>query len=177
VGSVLDFGCGCGRVAIWWRDYRADFFGCDIDAEAIGWAAANLPGRFTVNNLLPPLTFPNATFDLVYSISVFTHLSEEHQDLWLAELRRVTKPGGVAILSVHSKAANTRLPASVRRTLERHGIAFVPTWVFRSVFPSAYQVTYHTRAYIEARWPRFFDVLGYEPFGQQDLVILRRPHD
>jgi ubiquinone/menaquinone biosynthesis C-methylase UbiE len=53
-----------------------------------------LPVRaLRANGQNPPLPFPDDHFDLVFSSSVFTHIDEHAQDLWLAELRRVTQPG------------------------------------------------------------------------------------
>ena len=50
---------------------------------------------FEANNALPPLLFPDCAFDLVFAISVFTHLDEQYQLAWLAELRRVAQPGAI----------------------------------------------------------------------------------
>src|SRR5205814_8428002 len=41
--SVLDFGCGCGRVARHWHDFAGNLAGCDANEEAIAWCATNLP--------------------------------------------------------------------------------------------------------------------------------------
>ena len=43
-------------------------------------------------------------FDLVIGISVCTHLSEQHQDQWLAELRRLCRLGGLVLLSVQGQS-------------------------------------------------------------------------
>ena len=75
---VLDFGCGAGRVL---RHFSTDaesgeFWGCDIDGASIDWCRANLspPFRFFRNDELPPLPHPDQSFDLIYAMSVFTHL-------------------------------------------------------------------------------------------------------
>src|SRR5436305_15224404 len=45
--SVLDFGCGCGRVTRYWSDFHGQVAGSDVDAPAVEWCRANLPfGRF-----------------------------------------------------------------------------------------------------------------------------------
>src|SRR5215210_4128887 len=88
--SILEFGCGCGRIMLWLADVgaKASLHGTDIDERAIKWAQENMPyATFKVNGGMPPLDYPDATFDLVYNHSVFTHLDEEYQDAWLAELR------------------------------------------------------------------------------------------
>ncbi len=59
--------------------------GCDIDAEAIGWGRTHrsTSARFACNPSLPPTSFRNAHFDVVYSVSAFTRLPEELQFAWL----------------------------------------------------------------------------------------------
>jgi len=112
---ILDFGCGCGRVArhLLPLAQRGELVGCDIDAEAIAYCRAALVGaRFLVNRAEPPLAEPKAAFDLVYSISVFTHLALEPSRLWAAELRRVLAPGGHAAITVHGEHSWRRLGAS-----------------------------------------------------------------
>ncbi len=95
---VLDFGCGCGRIA---RHLigKAAVSGSDLNPRLAGWCAANLPGEFRRNGVLPPAPFADAGFDLVYSVSVFTHLHEPNAKAWLDELARVVRPGGLALLT------------------------------------------------------------------------------
>jgi SAM-dependent methyltransferase len=100
--QVFDFGCGCGRVLVYLKDAaRCEMTGSDIDGEAIAWCKDNLSafGTFIQNGSSPPLPVADSTFDLVYSISVFTHLPERMQFQWLKELQRVTKPGGFLLLT------------------------------------------------------------------------------
>jgi SAM-dependent methyltransferase len=99
---VLDFGCGSGKVM---RHFLAEardceLWGCDIDRPSIDWinAALSPPLHAFANGEAPPLDVEDARFDLVWSISVFTHLTD-HWAGWLAELHRVLVPGGLAIVS------------------------------------------------------------------------------
>jgi SAM-dependent methyltransferase len=182
-GDVLDFGCGCGRV-LRWLEGRAPacrFHGCDIDAEAIGWCQREIAfARFARNDPRPPLPWGDESFDLVYSVSVFSHLPADYQFEWLGELRRVTRPGGLALLTVHgAHAAETHgLGAARLERLGRDGFLYVPSWRLRGVLPSYYQTAYHTREYVLAHWGRYFRVLAILPrrlAGLQDLVVLERP--
>jgi SAM-dependent methyltransferase len=79
---ILDFGCGCGRIVMWLEGLAAqtELCGTDIDADALEWASANFPyARFERNGRYPPLPFPDAHFDLVFSSSVFTHIDQHAQ--------------------------------------------------------------------------------------------------
>src|ERR1043165_8053538 len=54
---------------------------------------------------MSPLPYKDQMFDLIYSLSVFTHLSENHASQWLSEMNRVLKPGGILIITIHGLTA------------------------------------------------------------------------
>ena len=96
--SVLDFGCGCGRVTRYWSDFEGAVSGSDVNTKAIEWCRDNLGfASFERNALAPPLDFDDESFDLVYALSVFTHLTAELQLAWRDEMRRVLRPGGLLL--------------------------------------------------------------------------------
>jgi SAM-dependent methyltransferase len=115
-GPVLDFGCGCGRVARHWRD-GTPLVGVDVNRELVSWCREHLPFRFEVSEPRPPLAL-EAGFRLVYAISVFTHLTVERQREWLGELHRLLRPGGKAVVSTHGDRLAERSLA--RPLLERY---------------------------------------------------------
>lgn len=188
---ILDFGCGCARVDRWlqYEVSSSKLHGCDIDEQAIAWNQRNLPGmKFSRNNPEPPLPYGDESFDLILNHSVFTHLDERMQDLWLTELHRVLRPGGIAMLSVHGPFAfglaeyqcrfEGDTPAVLRKELELNGILFVTSdaWVGSS-FPSFYHTTYHAPWYVFEHWSRWFLLRAYLPqsdLGFQDVVLLQR---
>lgn len=177
---ILDFGCGCGRVLMWYSNHSQSqrFYGMDIDADAISWCCDNLAfATFSVNNPLPPLEYPPEMFDLIYAISVFTHLNEDYQFQWLNELKRVAKPKGILVLTVHGRHCWEALsPQDVAR-IEREGFNFTITKTMEDIFPTWYQVAYHTKQYILDRYAQYFEILDYIPRGlndHQDMVILRK---
>jgi hypothetical protein len=69
LGSMLDFGCGCGRVVRQWRDLDGvDVAGSDYNPYLISWCRENLEfATFKVNGLEPPLDFASDTFDVCTS--------------------------------------------------------------------------------------------------------------
>jgi SAM-dependent methyltransferase len=103
LGSILDFGCGVGRVTRYWRKWPSlQVHGTDINHLLIDWCKENLPlAKFSTNTLAPTLDFRDQSFGLIYALSVFTHLPVEAQVPWWRELLRVLKPGGYLYITVH----------------------------------------------------------------------------
>jgi ubiquinone/menaquinone biosynthesis C-methylase UbiE len=180
--TVLDFGCGCGRVirAFHQMSPRARLYGSDIDAEAIQWLSENYRqfAHFGVNAGLPPLGYGDNAFDLIYSISVFTHLPESMQLAWLEELRRVSKQGGFVLATVHGEEQYSMLNASNRVAFEEKGFCYVGEKVSTTPgLPSFYQTTFHSHEYIRRVWSQYFEVVNIESLmvdGHSDLVILKK---
>ena len=99
---------------------RPHLVGTDYNSASIVWNRAHLPGvEFVENGLEPPLDLAEGVFDVVYCISVFTHLSEDVQLAWAAELARVLKPGGLLICTTQGDAFRHMLvTASERATYD-----------------------------------------------------------
>lgn len=98
--AVFDFGCGWGRVARFFlRDISGDrIVGVDVNEDAIKACRDTNPWcDFRVNESHPPTDFDDNSFDLIYAFSVFSHLPEELHTLWLKELSRIMRPGGVFV--------------------------------------------------------------------------------
>ncbi|MBE0658541.1 MAG: methyltransferase domain-containing protein [Bryobacteraceae bacterium] len=101
--SILEFGCGCGRV-LSCLDRNNAIAGCDLNPDLIAWVNRRLPEiDARVNGLEPPLPWMDGSFDLVFALSVFTHLPEPIAVRWMAELSRVLKPGGYLAISTHGE--------------------------------------------------------------------------
>jgi SAM-dependent methyltransferase len=176
IGSVLDFGCGCGRVTRYWHDFEGSVAGSDLDAEAVAWCRRNLPfARFEANGLAPPLAFADESFDLVYALSVFTHLTADLQLAWRDELRRTLRPGGFLLLTTHGRSYLPRLDESERGRFERGGL--VVRW---GDLPGTNLCSaYHPEAYLRDTFAHGFAFLTLEAEGArgnptQDLVLLRK---
>jgi SAM-dependent methyltransferase len=104
--SVLDFGCGWGRITRFFsKDVHADFlFGVDVDPKVIELCRnTGVRGSFSVTAPYPPLQFADASFDIVVAYSVFSHLNEEAHLKWLAEIHRILRPGGVFIATTQGR--------------------------------------------------------------------------
>jgi SAM-dependent methyltransferase len=148
-----------------------------VDREAIDWCDRHLqPGRFLATTPVPPLPYPSEHFDLVYCLSVFTHLSESMQDLWLAELNRILKPGGVLLLTIYGASAVATLDAEDRRVLQGGGLVHKRSQKLKGLVPDWYQTTWHSREYMVGRLASAFEDIRYRavPDGLQDIIAARR---
>ena len=179
--DILDFGCGCGRTLRWLADRPSgcNLYGSDVDGEAIGWCRQHLDfASFSRNPPLPPTDYKPGSFDLIYLISVFTHLNEEYQLRWLEELERLTRPGGVVLISVHGPyVAGMKLSEEQLDRVRGKGIFFLSDAFWKLYFPNFYQTCFHTPEYIRQTWSKFFDVADYIERGVgnwHDLVVLRK---
>lgn len=101
---VLDFGCGCGRLARHLPSLtKAALFGVDYNEALVSWCARNLKGAYSRNHLQPPLEFAAGHFDVIYLLSVFTHQRAATEEAWLQELARVLAPGGLLLATFHDE--------------------------------------------------------------------------
>jgi len=108
--SIMDFGCSSGRMLRHFypkvKSNHWKLTGVDVSARRIEWMRRNFPNDIQVytGSFLPILPFESNSFDVIYGMSVFTHI-KYLWDQWLLEMRRVLKPGGLLIQSVHTERA------------------------------------------------------------------------
>jgi SAM-dependent methyltransferase len=161
---VLDFGCGAGRTLrqLVGGDGGTELWGCDIDVESIEWLNAHLAPQVHafVNRELPPLDQPDKTFDLVYCVSVFTHLARSWS-AWLAELHRVLKPDGLVLVTFMG-AGQAHLMAPDEWDEDSVGMLILhpgQSWAMGG------PMVLHSEWWIREHWGRLFDVLSLTPDG------------
>jgi ubiquinone/menaquinone biosynthesis C-methylase UbiE len=99
--AVFDLGCGCGRTAQALRrsGWRGSYTGTDIVASFIKELKAKCPDYAATVHRQPSLPVPDASIDMVFHWSVFTHLSAEECYLYMADSFRAMKPGGRTVFS------------------------------------------------------------------------------
>lgn len=197
--QLLDWGCGSGRLTAHLLVHlRCEVFGCDVDPAAINWCERNLPeGKFHCIGSLPPSSYQDQQFDIIIGCSVFTHLSEEHQRLWLSEIKRVAAPNAIIIVSVlGAYAFRRRFDCSVaegrlltrilrKRRAARASAGLSERGIFDALTNKSlseflpqgyYRDVYQTVDYTMAAWSPFFKIVQYIERGLgnfQDLVVMR----
>ena len=133
VQSILDFGCGHGRVL---RSLAAQFpeavlTAVDVNRRGVDFCAKKLGAKSIYSNYdFSNLVFRDK-FDLIWVGSLFTHLSAERWPKVLELLRGVLTENGLLIFSTHGRDAERRLretpvlfnlePPRIRTILEGYG--------------------------------------------------------
>jgi SAM-dependent methyltransferase len=176
---VLEWGCGPARVI---RHIPSNFgsgaevYGSDYNRETIRWCTKNIPGvTFSLNELRPPLPFEGWFFDFIYSISVFTHLSEPVGQEWTNELYRIMRSGAIAVISTNGEGQLDRLLLEELEIYKSRGV------VVRGKVQEGKKMffTVHSPAYLRESLFKSFEVMkfasGEFPYTGQDLWILRKP--
>lgn len=118
-GTVLDVGCGQGRLAIGLlrKAPGVAYLGVDVDAASIDWCARHLGSqtfRFTHVNVenerynpkgarleAAPFRFnlADGTMHLIYAYSVFSHMTLAHIEIYLLEFKRLLRRDGTIFLT------------------------------------------------------------------------------
>ncbi len=99
--SLVDFGCGSGRLAsALGQKMSIEYCGIDVVKALLQYAKKKSPEnyRFILNRSLG-VPLPDASADMATAFSVFTHLLHHESYIYLEELRRVVRPGGVVVFS------------------------------------------------------------------------------
>lgn len=92
---VCDAGCGTGRLTQRLEHEGADVVGVDRDPGALVVAARRVSGRLVVGDV-HALPFPNDQFDVTFAVTVCEFTADPA--LTIAELVRVTRPGGYVVV-------------------------------------------------------------------------------
>jgi SAM-dependent methyltransferase len=187
--TILDFGCSSGRVLRhFFREHHSlgwKLLGVDIQARPIEWMRQHFPQQFEVfvGTLLPHLPFEDRSIDFIFGFSVFTHI-KFLWDNWLLELRRVLKPSGLLLQTVHAEAAwryyfEHRNESSIRANLPEI-ICKSPEMNMPFLYDGDIAVSqvFWQRETARRYWARYFEVVEiYDPAAQysfQDMIVCRK---
>lgn len=171
LGAVLDFGCGCGRVARHWAAVEGpEIHGCDYNPELVAWCRQGLPFlQAAQNELAPPTPYAAGSFGLIYALSVFSHLSEPLQSGWIAEFRRLLRPGGLLVVSLLGDSVKERLAGGERERFDRGEL------VVQRPRMSGHNLctAYHPDSYVSDRLLAGFDDIRRFDLGSAELTLLQ----
>jgi len=124
--TVLDFGCGNGRLALHLQGFlKGEYHGVDISERLIEDAKKKISSSnftFLVNER-PALPFQDSYFDFICAFSVITHLDIEYTKELLQEWKRLLKPSGNLCISFHSNKTVLSSAGDIQRM--EHNPAFL----------------------------------------------------
>ena len=98
--KLLDFGVGWGRmIRFFFKDIPSEnLFGIDTWQLMVDKCNNLLPsGNYSLNPSHPPTEFSDASFDIIISYSVFSHLRSDAAKMWIKEFSRILKPNGILV--------------------------------------------------------------------------------
>jgi len=175
--SILDFGCGCGRVIRHFERYsKPRFHGSDYNPILIDYCRKNLSFAIFENNSgYPPTPYKNQTFDFIYAFSVLTHMTLSQQRVWLKELTRILKKRGFLLMSTHGQYYRRALYGEDRRMFDAgHVVVHRP-----DVSGTNVCMAYHPPGSLLARLPENLVMINSTPEGakgnpHQDLFLLMK---
>ena len=174
-GSVLEFAAGFGRFT--------------------RHLAAVLPGRVTCTDVMPgsieflreqfgvkafasshdpeKVALPS-TYDLVFVLSMFTHLPIRMWAPWLRALKQTVKPGGLLVFSVH----NETFAREAGVIFDADGTHFISSSESPSIDAETYGTTFTTKKFVEDTVNAVFGAAPhyYQPqafWHGQDGVVVR----
>ena len=99
--TVYDLGCGCGRTAqaLHRSGWQGRYTGADVVRELLDELKLQCPGYETVLNTSPKIVASDASLDVVFHWSVFTHLYPAESYLYVLDSFRALRPGGKLVFS------------------------------------------------------------------------------
>lgn len=161
---MLDFGCGAGRTLRHFSEeaQACEVWGSDIHEASIAWLDDHLcpPMQVFTNGAEPPLPHPDGTFDLIWAVSVFTHLTDAWSS-WLVELHRVLADDGLIYVTFMGSGMSEPI-AGERWEESRYGMN-----VLRSgqSWDLGGPMVLHSPWWIRAHWGRAFEIVTLKPDG------------
>jgi SAM-dependent methyltransferase len=166
---ILDFGCGAGRLIQFIPNVaHSRVYGCDVNKILIDFVGEAFPGVSVISNdFSPPLIYPSEFFDLIYSFSVFSHLTQNDELAWLQELARVGTKDALYLVTIHGEHfINSCLP-NLKSEIESNGGFYFLEVHARDGgemdFPIGYEASLHTHKNVHDIWSQWFEILELYP--------------
>lgn len=112
-GDLLEIGCGEGRGVALLHDKVNSYSGLDKIGELVDSLTKAYPQADFKQSVIPPLAYPDGSFDSIISFQVIEHIKDDRT--YLKEIFRVLKPGGIALLTTPNiKLSLSRNPWHIR---------------------------------------------------------------
>lgn len=178
VQSFLEFACGHGR----FTRHLAQALplgavtASDVVPGSVDFVCHHFGVRGFYSTTRPEDLPPSGTHEVVFALSLFSHLPEATWQRWLSVLYERVAPGGALVVSLHGDKC-ARLNGV---SLEQQPFVFYPSSESHAIDGATYGTTFTRRDWVEATAravaPRAR--IHFEPevfWGNQDALIICRP--
>ncbi len=92
---------------------NCDYYATDYNKKTIEWNKNNIDNvKFNNNSLEAKLPYKDNFFDIIYGLSVLTHLSEKLHYDWFEELYRVLNVGGILWITTQGDNFKSKMTES-----------------------------------------------------------------
>ncbi len=189
--SILDLGCGVGRFMFAFDGTLGPnqrLWGSEVHEECARWCQENIDFVETSHSSIdPPLPYNDQHFDLIYALSVLTHLRLDMQFRWAWEIHRALRPGGVLFATIHGPVYFPFFHGKRSQVVRDEMFSFGDDALFAYLeFPSSESLdqgqvhvsSAHTQDFIREQFSAF-EIIARFPqsllAAGQDLYLIRRP--
>jgi len=146
LGSVLEFAAGFGRFTRHLAPILPDrLTASDIHPGSVEFLREQFGVEAFYSKHDPLRLEIPGRYDLVFVLSMFTHLPPAMWGAWLRKLHSAVRPGGYLAFTVHNEA----IAASEGVTIGAAGTYFLPSSESRELTAETYGTTFTTRAFVE----------------------------
>lgn len=177
--SLLEFASGYGCVTRFLIDAcpHVDVTCCDIHSAAVEFLQSNFGVKAVLSDSLPERLDLHRTFDVVFVVSLFSHLPKLSWTRWLRVISRRVKRGGILIFSTHGMTSADVAFGSPE--LDSEGYWFKPVSEQRDLNPFDYGSTITTEKFVRKQIATMRDLrlISFRPAGlrrNQDVYIVHR---
>jgi ubiquinone/menaquinone biosynthesis C-methylase UbiE len=176
--SVLDVGCGVGATDALLASDVGDLHGVDMSSESVERARHRNPTVTYRAYAGEELPYADASMDVAFAICVLHHVDVADRAAFVAELRRVVRPGGLVVVFEHNPY-NPLTRKVVRDCPFDEGVVLIEQRTARNLLSEAGLRPFESRYIIYFPFDKRFVApverkLGWLPLGAQHYVAARR---
>jgi SAM-dependent methyltransferase len=177
-GDLLEVGCGEGRGIDSLLPLVSSYAAIDKIESAVNRLRLKYPSGKFVSGHLPPLPYRDNSFDSVVSFQVIEHIQDDV--LFLREIHRVLRPGGVALITTPNRPMSlSRNPWHIREytDLELTNLAkgIFPSVQMKGITGNEKVTAYHEQNRQSVRKMMRWDILDLQ--HRLPAALLRIPYD
>ena len=178
-GRLLEFASGHGR----FTRHLVKALGAervtvsDVVPDAVDFARATFGVEGLLSSVTPEALAWEQPYDVVFVLSLFSHLPERTWARWLARLYRAVKPGGLLVFSTHGAEAAQRQSVA----LDAQGFFFAPSSESQAIEVAEYGTTFTSDAFVRRTLAQTLHgaaLLQHAPvhfWNHQDAYVVQKP--